>query len=132
MAFPFLTTLDVSGAFYGTNSQFTELIKRGSPAGWRRLVLSLNDYNQASKCTYGQGLFDAVVQHSASTIEVLTVESCSFIKSAKLTGCCARCPNSRSYGFLNGIRATMAGIRRSENRGTVGRWWCSGLGLLRA
>ncbi|KAG0270997.1 hypothetical protein BGZ95_001267, partial [Linnemannia exigua] len=107
--FPFLTSLEFKGRFYGGNNEFEELIKRGGgltaiTGGWKKLVFCVKR-EWEGMYEYGHSFFDTLIQHAAPTVEVLRFEGPSDTNSTDISRLLCSAPNLREFridGYLSG------------------------------
>ncbi|KAK3848384.1 MAG: hypothetical protein J3R72DRAFT_428896 [Linnemannia gamsii] len=102
---PFLTSLEFKGQFYGGIGEFEELIKRGVgltsvTGGWKRLVFCVEDEWECIY-QYTRSFFDTLIQHAASTVEVLRFEGNSETNSADISRLLCSAPNLREFQLVN-------------------------------
>ncbi|KAF9331855.1 hypothetical protein BGZ91_011931 [Linnemannia elongata] len=125
--FPFLTSLEISGPFYDRCDEFVGIIKRGSPGGWRKLVFSIDAFLDYS-CHFKQDFFDAVIQHGASTLEILRLEGRCNTYSTDIHRLLCAAPRLKELRFTKSCTTYRGGYLSALDLASSSEdWVCSGL-----
>lgn len=101
--FPHLTSAEVYGTYYGGKGEFTEIVRRGSPAGWKRLVFDNLTYDENSHSTYYNyegDFFGALQEYAASTLEVLHILGEAFVLSKDIDLLLCSAPRLKELRFF--------------------------------
>ncbi|KAH7058021.1 hypothetical protein BKA57DRAFT_448381 [Linnemannia elongata] len=106
LIFPHLTSAYVYGLHYGGSGgsgEIAQFIRRGSPAGWRRLVFEnlINDEIASSTYYHYKGdFFEALLEHAASTLEVLHILGEAFVLSKDINLLLCSAPRLKELRFF--------------------------------
>ncbi|KAF9119367.1 hypothetical protein BGW39_000341 [Mortierella sp. 14UC] len=123
--FPHLISAQIHATCDEDDWAIMEFMRRGSPAGWKRLEFTLR-YSIFRKVLFGAHLFDAIIKNAARTLEVLRFEGDSYIGSKEIDKILCSAPKLKELSFSNKKMKRHGGWM--DARAIVkSEWVCSGL-----